>query len=316
MFINLCIILLLIKGRCETRSISFVVKHQEFFAVQDVEERGHIPLSDSHERQLELTDLSENDVKIQDNVSPSSKDTVGADNVHGNYAKDHRMLNKDHFNTEDDEYRHRDDYNDDIDDDDEDDDEVYGTKLDDFHNVETLPSIYSKSDDVNHNEFDIESISGLKKILRRKRSAHEQWKNSLPGANKAETTEDTKPDVWEEVSDEELQKAQRHKYKQIAIYAGWTLLSVFFFVFVGICFLRDPVACIFAFGTGCPCCLICCPCVRAFTDKYLDTKKIMREQMNKYMPGVIVNDDGTLERYEPTPDELDTLAELIDELSE
>ncbi|XP_060558059.1 uncharacterized protein LOC132718383 [Ruditapes philippinarum] len=297
MLLNSFMTLLIIIGRCEARSITFVVKHEEFFAVDDDKEQGHIPLSETHERLFELTDTSNNADNNQDSGTADSKATVGANKAHDLHENPvHDYLDKENENYSEN---------------DADEDDVYSTSLEDFHDIDD----HSRYNDVTDSEHNIESVSGLQKIFRKKRSAREQWRNSLPGAKPGKSDEE-EPDIWEEVSDDEIRRAQLNTYKQAAEYAGWTLLSVAFFVFVGICFLRDPVACIFAFGTGCPCCLICCPCIRAFTDKYLDSKKIVREQTNKYMPGIIVNDDGTIDHYDPTPDELDALVELMSEFEE
>ena len=74
------------------------------------------------------------------------------------------------------------------------------------------------------------------------------------------------------------------------------------------------MAFVFAFGTGCPCCIICCPCIRKFTDKYLNVKKIIKDSMNRYMPGMIIKDDGTFETYEPSGEELAIMEEILDEI--
>ena len=118
----------------------------------------------------------------------------------------------------------------------------------------------------------------------------------------------------QEVTDKDLRRAKYGEFSNTAKYVGLTLLSVMCFVFLGYCFIRDPVAFVFAFGTGCPCCIICCPCIQKFTDKYLNVKKIIKDSMNRYMPGMIIKDDGTFDTYEPTPDELDIMAEIMDEI--
>ena len=121
---------------------------------------------------------------------------------------------------------------------------------------------------------------------------------------------------FQAVTDEDIAAGRSRGLTETAEYLGITLLSVAGFIFVGICFIRDPVACVFAFGTGCPCCLICCPCIRAFTDKYLDTKKLVRDSMNKYMPGVIVKEDGSMDFYEATSEEIEILHEIIEEIED
>ena len=120
--------------------------------------------------------------------------------------------------------------------------------------------------------------------------------------------------IFQEVTDVDLQRAKYGEVTRTAKYVGMTLLSVTCFVFIGYYFIRDPVAFVFAFGTGCPCCIICCPCIRKFTDKYLNVKKIIRDSMNRYMPGMIINDDGSFETYEPTGEELAIMEEILDEI--
>ena len=71
--------------------------------------------------------------------------------------------------------------------------------------------------------------------------------------------------------------------------------------------------CVIAFVTGCPCFLICVPVCRRFYDKYLDPAKIVRDNINVYLPGVIVHEDGTIEDYEVSPEEIDCIVEIIDE---
>ena len=68
--------------------------------------------------------------------------------------------------------------------------------------------------------------------------------------------------------------------------------------------------CVIAFVTGCPCFLICVPVCRRF---YLDPAKILRDNINVYVPGVIVHEDWTIEDYEVSPEEIDCIIEIIDE---
>lgn len=50
-------------------------------------------------------------------------------------------------------------------------------------------------------------------------------------------------------------------------------------------------------------------------DKYTNVKQLVKDSMNRYMPGVIVKDDGTLDYYEPTTEEIEILMEIIEEAS-
>lgn len=45
-------------------------------------------------------------------------------------------------------------------------------------------------------------------------------------------------------------------------YLVGTLTSVAIFSFIAYCFIKDPKGCIHAFGLGCPCCIVCLPCIR------------------------------------------------------
>lgn len=36
--------------------------------------------------------------------------------------------------------------------------------------------------------------------------------------------------------------------------------------------------------------------------------------MNRYMPGMIINDDGTFDTYEPTGEELAIMEEIMEEM--
>ena len=47
----------------------------------------------------------------------------------------------------------------------------------------------------------------------------------------------------------------------------------------------------------------------------MDPKRLVRDSMNKYMPGVIVKEDGSMDYYEPTSEEIEILHELISEIS-
>lgn len=365
---------------CESRSVSIVASHQQFFSAEADDDIGYIQLSGFHEERLQLRKpakpLHNTLVKeTEESGSPEDSDFYNRENgisddngasrsVSDNDSKQsfniaktdaENVISNEHVteydhNTEKQHMQHEAEYdvsreqnsaekqtadndissdnsqqledhyydNDDIDDDEDIIDELNDASLQSYPNtvaLQTYPNTAAlQTGNIDSDIDNVESAYGLKRLLRRKRAADEQWKTSLPGGKPKQTTEDADSNIWNEVTDEDLKKAKLNTYTEVAKYVGMTALSVLVFVTIGICFLRDPVGCIFAFGTGCPCCLLCCPCVRAFTDKYLNMKRIVREQMNKYMPGVIVNDDGTLDFYDPTPDELDLLLEIIDEL--
>lgn len=120
--------------------------------------------------------------------------------------------------------------------------------------------------------------------------------------------------MLQEITDEDLQAGNLKRYREIAEFIGFTLLSSAGFIVIGLCFARDPVGFIFAFGTGCPCCIVLCPCIRRFTDKYLNIDKLVQGAMNTYMPGIVMKQDGSLDFYEPTMEEITILMEIIDEL--
>lgn len=96
------------------------------------------------------------------------------------------------------------------------------------------------------------------------------------------------------------------------LYAGLTLVSVVCISVIALCFLKDPKSCLMAFGSGCPCCFFCCPCLVRFAEKYLNPERIVKDNMNKYIPGVIVHDDGKIEHYEPSAKEIERMGEVIE----
>lgn len=40
--------------------------------------------------------------------------------------------------------------------------------------------------------------------------------------------------------------------------------------------------------------------------------RVMRENMNRYLPGVIVHDDGTIDAYKVSPEEVDIVMDIVD----
>ena len=41
----------------------------------------------------------------------------------------------------------------------------------------------------------------------------------------------------------------------------------------------------------------------------------MKENLNKYLPGMIIHEDGTIEAYDASPEELEIVADIIDEIA-
>ncbi|CAC5395660.1 unnamed protein product [Mytilus coruscus] len=50
-----------------------------------------------------------------------------------------------------------------------------------------------------------------------------------------------------------------------------------------------------------------CPCLMNQLKMYLEPNKIVQDQMNTYMPGLIIHEDGKLENYKPTPEEMECI---------
>ncbi|XP_052777724.1 uncharacterized protein LOC128215032 [Mya arenaria] len=309
-----CLILfvLFIQGcHSNPRHVNVIVRHQQVYRVGRDAERTHVRLSPAHEKLLEL-----------DQVKPGK---FSSTYEHESFKYEPYRITRgksDELNDIKPEYNYaEDDFNEGDSDDTE---ETFSDRYDkNVHLLNVLKEVESqlvKPPYINDEDIVVNRLARQSKFRenrRNKRAAREQWRQSLPGAKStvpgANGGKD-EPDVWDEVTDAELKQASYWKYRDIAKYAGTTLLSVACFAFLGICFIRDPVAFVFAFGTGCPCCLICCPCVRAFTDKFLNVKGLVKDSMNKYMPGVIVKEDGSLDHYEPTPEEVEILHELMEEI--
>ncbi|KAH3697925.1 hypothetical protein DPMN_085437 [Dreissena polymorpha] len=323
---------------CDARHVNIVVRHQQFFFVEGDAPQTHVKLHPMHEKLLEL-----DDVAGPDNEEPTYFDVKSqlSQVEDDGYTNDVRHYNQ--TTTEADNNINLENnlnYHDRVDDEDFNEDLSTENSEDDINLNDNEIDLSAEREDLSKRDdnspiyrdsvkyIDAESNTQhtfqpiLKKRLqfrnrsRKKRSAREQWRNSLPGANPQDTvsSQNEEPDVWQAVSDDDLRKTNLMQYKHILKYVGMTLLSVVGFVFIGACFIRDPIACIFAFGTGCPCCIICCPCIRSFTDKYLNVKRLVRDSMNRYMPGVIVKDDGTLDYYEPTTEELEIMMEIMEEI--
>lgn len=329
---GLLICLFLLGAEC--RTLNFVINHRQSFVVTDGEETLYVQLEDELEKRLGLEkptisvkefrqnekepdrDSKKSAIKVIDQQSSHIADESIDHSLDQRHPTDSLESELDNLKSDDEDYFDNEadisednhlvsdlDYN--SDDGDLEDEDLYFNDGINNHYGDDVDEFYDET----------EEIDGVHRRYRKKRAADEQWKSSLPGVEQTTEIDDSEPDHWEAVTDDEVQQGKYRKYIKIAEYVGFTLLSVLGFVLIGYCFLRDPVACIFAFGTGCPCCLICCPCFRAFTDKYLDVKRLVKDSMNKYMPGVIVKEDGTLDYYEPTAEEVEILHEILEEIA-
>ncbi|XP_046329917.2 uncharacterized protein LOC124113559 isoform X1 [Haliotis rufescens] len=159
--------------------------------------------------------------------------------------------------------------------------------------------------------------------IRNKRSVHLQglankdWKVSWTSPTPKVGTDSYDVDDFQVINQEEILRAKHLYMKNILTYVGITLGAVFLFVIIAFCFLVNPKQCIIAFGTGSPCCLIISPCILKCVEKFLDPGKIVQGQMNRYVPGVVIDETGKVaETYEPTPEELQALQELVEEVME
>ncbi|XP_061185435.1 uncharacterized protein LOC133193482 [Saccostrea echinata] len=116
-----------------------------------------------------------------------------------------------------------------------------------------------------------------------------------------------------------LNKKAGERQADLLRYLGMTLLSVAGFSFICYCFIKDPKRCIALFGTGCPCCIVCMPCIKWYEKRIrakIDVKAMMTENVNRYLPGCIIHDDGTIEAYEATQKEIDIAVEIIEIVNE
>lgn len=47
-----------------------------------------------------------------------------------------------------------------------------------------------------------------------------------------------------------------------------------------------------------------------------DMEAVMKENMNRYMPGMVIHEDGSIEAYEVSPEEIDIVMEIVDIIKE
>ncbi|XP_067653149.1 uncharacterized protein [Haliotis asinina] len=157
--------------------------------------------------------------------------------------------------------------------------------------------------------------------MRSRRSAHlhglanKDWEVSWTSPTPKASSDSYDVDDFQVINREEILRAKHLYMKNILMYVGITLGAVFLFVVIAFCFLVNPKQCIIAFGTGSPCCLIISPCILKCVEKFLDPGKIVQGQMNRYVPGMVIDEKGKVaETYEPTPEELQALQELVEEV--
>ncbi|XP_069102269.1 uncharacterized protein [Argopecten irradians] len=145
--------------------------------------------------------------------------------------------------------------------------------------------------------------------------ANEGWanKHTTPAVN---TSSSKETDGFQVITDADRASGKNAQVKNILIFTGSTLLTVLMFTAIAFCFLRDPKSCIVAFGTGCPCLLVVFPCIMKCLDKYLNPGRMVKENINTYLPGVIINEDGTVEKYDASPEEIECMTEIIGEIME
>ncbi|CAC5388027.1 unnamed protein product [Mytilus coruscus] len=153
----------------------------------------------------------------------------------------------------------------------------------------------------------------LEKILRVKRSknyvdANQDWELQYSTTGKPAST--TKYSF--KVDTKDIKEADKSQIKFILKMIFVTLGSILLISLIAYCFVKDPKTCIIAFGSGCPCLLYMCPCLMNRLKMYLEPNKIVQDQMNTYMPGLIIHEDGKLENYKPTPEEMECILDIVD----
>lgn len=48
----------------------------------------------------------------------------------------------------------------------------------------------------------------------------------------------------------------------------------------------------------------------------MDMEPVIKENLNRYLPGVIIHPDGTVDAYDVSPEEVDLVFEIIDIIGE
>lgn len=141
--------------------------------------------------------------------------------------------------------------------------------------------------------------------------------NAIADAHLQNSSSSKNGDSVDVITADDHNEEARAKARQADLlkYLGGTLTSVAIFSFIGYCFVKDPKGCIHAFGMGCPCCIVCLPCIRKCQEK-TDMEAVMKENMNRYMPGMIIHEDGTIDAYEVSPEEIDIVMEIVDIIKE
>ncbi|XP_071140755.1 uncharacterized protein [Mytilus edulis] len=155
----------------------------------------------------------------------------------------------------------------------------------------------------------------LEKILRVKRSknyvdANEGWELQYSTTEKPGSTNKDSLQIGIDAND--IKGADKSQIKFILKMIFVTLGTILLISLIAYCFIKDPKTCIIAFGSGCPCLLYMCPCLMNKLKMYLEPNKIVQDQMNTYMPGLIIHEDGKLENYKPTPEEMECILDIVD----
>ncbi|KAK3580134.1 hypothetical protein CHS0354_034075 [Potamilus streckersoni] len=268
------------------RSVSIFFSNQEKFHVREIRSPGYIILSDDLERELfpENTNATSGNVSIDNQADswtgvPPNRPYV--------YTEETTALEHDSDLIEPEDI------------------------LEEL--VELKKFLYPDESNVDDDDSD-DQEKDLKSFFRERRATLEQWKQDSYLGNEGEQSNNTVQTEWEEVTDEDYGRIQSQQYLQILKYVGITIGCVAGVSFLAYCFIRDPMAFIFSFGSCCPCCILCCPCIKKFVDKYMNPDKIVRDSMNKYMPGIIVREDGTIDTYPITAEETECLHAVIEEI--
>ncbi|XP_041367263.1 uncharacterized protein LOC121381908 isoform X2 [Gigantopelta aegis] len=144
--------------------------------------------------------------------------------------------------------------------------------------------------------------------------ANEEWELNYT-THSPELLNDSYPlHDFEVISQEEVLRAKHLYIKKVLMYVGITIASVFVFTVIAIFFITDPKSCILAFATGSPCCLVLSPCIVKGLSQFLNPGQVVRDQMNTYLPGMLIDRDGNIELYEITPGEIEAVQVMINDV--
>ena len=115
----------------------------------------------------------------------------------------------------------------------------------------------------------------------------------------------------EEVTDSDHAAASQAPTQAMLLRIGLALAGVVIFAVLAYCVAQDPMSFLYSLGMGIPCCFLCVGCCTRCFHNYLDPREIIKSQINKYMPGIIVNEDGTLEEYDISEEESDLMMQIF-----